>query len=253
MDAQSFESGDENDGDVILRLICSDGVEYEGSPMSLHSYILKKSKFFQARLSERWPSHISPPEIKLTVLSNGVAENYIKCLRLMYSSYKGAGLYFSGVDEALDIFPVASELLFQEGIQACMRYLEAVPWTPKQSLKIKSLLSSSQVTVSADLSLRLGISNSLFGEESELLKKKLPEMFSTIWKNQSHMIPLHNMRLTIEQQLSGIFQGNTFPAVQEVCRDAIINEFSLKIEGIKNRRDVETTKQGIQLVRIYCG
>ncbi|GLJ50314.1 hypothetical protein SUGI_1071970 [Cryptomeria japonica] len=241
MDAQSFQIGDENDGDVILRLICSDGVEYEGNPVHLHSRVLNKSNFFQARLSERWSLHISPPEIKLTVLPNGVADNYIKCISLMYSSYKGTGIYFSGIDEALDIFPVASELLFEEGIQACMHYLEALPWTPQETLKIKSLLLSSHISVSADLSARLLISNSSFSEELELLKKKLPEMFSTIWKNQSHMIPLKSMRLTMEKKLSGIFQGNAFPAVQEVCRDAIINECSAKIKCIKNRRNDHNT------------
>ncbi|XP_057813597.1 BTB/POZ domain-containing protein At1g63850 [Cryptomeria japonica] len=234
MDAHSFEMGDENNGDVILRIICANGVEYEGNPIYLHSHVLNKSKFFQARISERWVLHISPPEIKLTVLPNGVAENYIKCIRLMYSSYKGKGLHFSSVNDALDIFPIASELLFEEGIQACMHYLEAVPWTPQETLKIKFLLSSLQVSVSSDLSTRLGISKSSFNGELELLKKKLPEMFSTIWKNQSLMISLSSMRLTIEQHLIENFQGNALPAVQDVCRDAIMNEFSVKIECIKN-------------------
>ncbi|XP_057813639.1 BTB/POZ domain-containing protein At1g63850 isoform X2 [Cryptomeria japonica] len=215
MDTHSFETGDGNGGDVILRLICSDGVEYEGNPLHLHSHVLNKSKFFQARLSERWSLHSSSPEIKLAVLPNRVAENYIKCIRLMYSSYKGTCLYFSGVDEALDIFPVASELLFEEGIQACMHYLEAVPWTPKQSHKINSLLSSSQVSVSSDLSARFGIPNSLFNKELELLRKKLPEMFSIMWGNKSHKIPQSSMRLTIVQYLIENFQDNKYPAMQE--------------------------------------
>ncbi|GLJ22137.1 hypothetical protein SUGI_0415490 [Cryptomeria japonica] len=110
MDAHSFEIGEKNDGDVILRIICANGVEFK--------------------------------------------------------------------DEALDIFPIASQLLFEEGIQACVHYLEAVPWTRQQSVKINSL--------------------------------------------QSNL------------QLSEIFQGNACPAVEEVCRDAIINEFSLKIDRVKN-------------------
>ncbi|GLJ34425.1 hypothetical protein SUGI_0692200 [Cryptomeria japonica] len=57
----------------------------------------------------------------------------------MYLSYKGKSIHFCGVDEALDIFPIASQILFEEGIQACMHYLEAVPWTWQQSLRISYL------------------------------------------------------------------------------------------------------------------
>ncbi|GLJ34427.1 hypothetical protein SUGI_0692260 [Cryptomeria japonica] len=236
MDAHSLEIGDKNDGDVILQIICANGVEYKGNPVYLHSHVLSKSKFFEARLSERWSLHISPPEIKITVIPNGLAEDYIKCISFMYSSYKGRGIHFSGVDEALDIFPIASELLFEEGTQACMHYLEAVPWTRQQSIKINSLLSLLQVSDSADLSARLEISNSFTTEKIELFKKKLPQMLSDIGKNS---IPLSMSRLIMEQQLSKIFQGNAFPPMQEVCRDAIINEFSLKIEGIKKSQEFD--------------
>ncbi|XP_057822628.1 BTB/POZ domain-containing protein At3g05675 [Cryptomeria japonica] len=236
MDAHSFEIGEKNDGDVILRIICANGVEFKGNPLYLHSHVLgSKSNFFQARLSEQWSLHMwslmSPLEIKITVIPNGLAENYIKCIRFIYLSYKGKSNHFFGVDEALDIFPIASQLLFEEGIQACVHYLEAVPWTRQQSVKINSLQSNLQVSISADLSARLEISNSLTAEKIELFKKKLPQMLSDIGKNQ---IPISMSRLIMEKQLSEIFQGNACPAVEEVCRDAIINEFSLKIDRVKN-------------------
>jgi hypothetical protein len=60
----------------------------------LHSRVLRKSEFFEARLSERWasPSATSPEsdrcfkplEITLDTCAN--AETYIRCIRLLYAA-----------------------------------------------------------------------------------------------------------------------------------------------------------------------
>ncbi|GLJ50329.1 hypothetical protein SUGI_1072210 [Cryptomeria japonica] len=155
----------------------------------------------------------------------------------MYSSYKGKSFHFSGVDETLDILAVALELLFEEGIQACINYLQAAPWTPQQFFKIESLYSIPQVIASADLNARLRISETSFTEELNPLKDKLGKMFSAVWRNETSTIPPRTMQLTMEQHLSGFFQGNAFPGVLEVCKDVIINQFESKIDGIKNNRN----------------
>ena len=41
-------------------------------------------------------------------------------------------LWFSSVDEALAILPVACEILFSDGIDKCIQYMDVVPWTPIQ-------------------------------------------------------------------------------------------------------------------------
>ncbi|KAH9295648.1 hypothetical protein KI387_039236 [Taxus chinensis] len=145
MDNHNFQFGDQRNTDVKLLIMFSDGLEYSGGPVYFHSQVLKKSKYFEPRLPERWSADMSSfTEIKLTVPPNAVPQNYIKCINLMYSSYQ-SDISFSGVDETLDILPVALELLFDEGIQACMQYLEAVCWTPQQKPRIRALLSYLQV------------------------------------------------------------------------------------------------------------
>ncbi|GLJ50313.1 hypothetical protein SUGI_1071950 [Cryptomeria japonica] len=139
MDSPFFQFGDQRKGDVKLQIICSDGLPYRGNPIYLHSQVLKKSSYLEAKLSETGI-------IKLCIPRDGSApaENYIDCIRLMYSSYYQTHFSFSTLDKALLILPVASELLFEEGIRACMEYLEAVCWTPEQKLRIQALLSSLQ-------------------------------------------------------------------------------------------------------------
>ena len=48
--------GDKNTADIKLRLISSDGADYGGNPVYLHSHVLAKSGFYKAMLSERWSS-----------------------------------------------------------------------------------------------------------------------------------------------------------------------------------------------------
>ncbi|KAH9295651.1 hypothetical protein KI387_039239 [Taxus chinensis] len=237
-------SGGKN-ADLQLRIISSDGVEYDGNPLNLHSQVLKKSKYFEA-----WsPDMSSCPEIKLTVPSDGSAENYIKCIGLMYSSHSGKDLSFSDVDEALQILPVASELLFEEGIEASMEYLAAVCWTPQQKLKLTALLSSLQVNISADLAERLKVlPESSFDEEIDMLKMKLPEMLCEItdckaspescfvpFKND-HIpspLPLHRKKITMERYIVANFEEDVPPAIQNIFRETLLNKCKLIIEGIK--------------------
>ena len=48
--------GDKNTADIKLRLIGSEGADYEGNPVYLHSHVLGKSDFYKTMLSERWSS-----------------------------------------------------------------------------------------------------------------------------------------------------------------------------------------------------
>ncbi|GLJ50308.1 hypothetical protein SUGI_1071850 [Cryptomeria japonica] len=242
MDSPFFQLGDQNNGDVKLQIICFDGHPYGGNPIYLHSQVLKKSSYFEARLSERWsPESSFSAEIIITLPPDGSAENYIDCIRLMYSSHWEKHLSFSNVDDALRILPVASEFLFEEGIRACMDYLEAVCWTPEQKLRIRALLSSLQVNISTDLAERLKISKSFFDEELELLKKIVPQMLSEVLNKPfvSYGVPLKHMRETVEKQIVAYFEEDIHPSIQKICRVALLDEFRTRIKKIKRGPSTE--------------
>ena len=127
---------------------------------------------------------------------------------LMYSSQrKRRHLSLSNVDDALYILPVASEWLLEEGIQACIKYLAAVSWTPQQNLRIQDLQSSFKVIVSTDLTERLKISKSVFDKELEKLRSILPQMLSPILNKPfvSNGVPLQHMQETVKRHLVAYF------------------------------------------------
>lgn len=150
MAQQRLVVGDKETADVILRLVPLEGLEQP--PLYVHSQVLRKSEFFDARLSERWSFGGGIQPIELTLNSCKNVENYVKCIQLMYSSKQ---LKFNSIQEALSILEIASELLFADCVNSCMQYLEAIPWTAESESEIRSSIMSLQLQLSPDLAVRL--------------------------------------------------------------------------------------------------
>lgn len=87
-------------------------------------------------------------------------ESYIKCIQLMYSDDTEKRFNFSNVDEVLTILPVASEVMFRDCMESCMRYLAAVRWSREQQAQLCVLLSSLNINTLPDLAAKLGMSQS---------------------------------------------------------------------------------------------
>ncbi|KAG6537379.1 BTB/POZ domain-containing protein At1g63850-like [Zingiber officinale] len=142
--------------DVILRLELDDShlndLDLNPVPLDLHlrSAALRRSRYFDALLSERWNhSSVSGKGIRhrlnLKVLpsagghrSRNPFDAHVAVIRLLHS------LDFSGeigsVSDALDMLPVAMELLFDDCVRACVRFLEAVPWTEEEEEGVLNLM-----------------------------------------------------------------------------------------------------------------
>lgn len=150
MAQQRLVFGDKETADVVLRLVPLEGLEQP--PLYVHSQALRRSEFFDARLSERWSFGGGLQPIELTLSSCKNVENYVKCIQFMYSSKQ---LTFTSIQEALSILEIASELLFTDCVNSCMQYLEAIPWTTESESQIQSSIMSLQLQVPPDLAVRL--------------------------------------------------------------------------------------------------
>lgn len=235
------------EADVKLRLICSDGVEYQENPLYLHSTVLRKSEFYETMFSERWSSDKRPFEVELRC-SHSV-DKYIKCFEFMYSSQVAEGLFFSTVGEALAILPVASELLFHAYIEECMQYLNAMRWTDAQAAELRALISSQQIKTSPDLAARLGMSpcNSDC-VHLEMLDEYLPEMLFMIFND------IETDRTTVEKYIVNYFRADVSPAVTEKCKSALLKEFRANMDRIKSsnlpKSSIDSSYALLWLVRV---
>jgi hypothetical protein len=143
-------------------------------------------------------------------------------------------LLFSDVDEAMALLPVASEMLFQKGIEECMQYLDAVRWSPEQESKLLYMLSSLQINVLPDLAARLGMSH---GDNSDckhldILKQSLQEMLSAISNRCKYSLP----RGKVEEYIVSYFEAANASSdlvAADTCRSAILEEFAAIVQRIK--------------------
>jgi hypothetical protein len=152
----------------------------------------------------------------------------------MYSYDTDERFNFSNVDEVLAILPVASEVMFRDCMESCMRYLDAVRWSPEQEAKLRVLLSSLHINILPDLAARLGMSQSKSDcEHIKMVKESLQEFLSPT-SNRSEY------RSTVEQHMFDYFKSNTSPAVKDACRYVILNQFNANVKGIKSKSDERT-------------
>ncbi|KAF8409960.1 hypothetical protein HHK36_002479 [Tetracentron sinense] len=171
--------------DVILRLYLEpspfdpeppitsiDSVDLAEVQLHLHSNILRRSQYFSALLSDRWKrdsgedSENSGGGFRLSLrvsASIGSIDSHLTVLQLLYTND------FSGEIEsasaALSILPVALELIFEDCVRACVRFLEAVPWSEEEEIRVLSLIPFLREEESQELLVRVSPAKSSLSEE----------------------------------------------------------------------------------------
>ncbi|KAL0412491.1 UNVERIFIED_CONTAM: hypothetical protein Sradi_1450800 [Sesamum radiatum] len=117
----------------------------------LHSRVLCRSKYFSALLSERWrqrndtsssnhaeSSHkINRVHLVVPATTESIS-HHLTVLKLLYSDDLLSSL--DSVSTALNLLPIALELLFEDCIKACVKFLEAVSRSEDEEKKILNLI-----------------------------------------------------------------------------------------------------------------
>ncbi|KAF5745708.1 BTB/POZ domain-containing protein isoform 1 [Tripterygium wilfordii] len=154
-DTSSFD--DPSTADVILRLFTDksiaaiDSEPFEHSDehdvvIYLHSHVLRRCNYFAALLSNRWQNNNDATEDsdKFIRLNLGVSSSrdsigkHLIVLKLLYT--EDYGTVIDSASTALDILPIALELLFEDCVKSCVRFLEAVPWNEDEEKRVLSLV-----------------------------------------------------------------------------------------------------------------
>ncbi|XP_071729993.1 BTB/POZ domain-containing protein At1g63850-like isoform X2 [Rutidosis leptorrhynchoides] len=167
--------------DVILRLYLDQSSPFDSEDSEtqlavdsssefqiyLHSSVLQRSKYFAALLSDRWKKdsgEIDYYRFNLAVPSSvGSINNHVTVLQLLYSNEISSAI--DTASTALDLLPVALELLFEDCVTACVRYLEAVPWTEDEERNVLSLIPLLRDEESSELLARVSPPKSDLSEE----------------------------------------------------------------------------------------
>ncbi|XP_042508746.1 BTB/POZ domain-containing protein At1g63850-like [Macadamia integrifolia] len=161
--------GDE-DPESLSSSVSSDNSFDQGDvQVHLHSNVLRKSKYFAALLSDRWQRNSDPGEdsensskvyfLNLKVSSTiGSFNIHLTVLQLLYTNNFSTTI--DSADTALSILPVALELLFEDCVKACVRFLEAVPWSEEEEKRVLAVVPLLKQEESRELLARVSPSNS---------------------------------------------------------------------------------------------
>ncbi|GJM96439.1 hypothetical protein PR202_ga13275 [Eleusine coracana subsp. coracana] len=162
--------------DILLRLhldhSCPDNPESDGdcdhaaasdldSFLDLHvsSASLLRSRYFAALLSDRWSPAPSAAGGRLTleVPASSSCQRpfhaHVEVLRLLHTLDFAGAIRSPG--DALDLLPVALQLLFDACVEACVRFLEAVPWSEEEEARVLDLAPLLPADEAADLLARI--------------------------------------------------------------------------------------------------
>ncbi|XP_060168398.1 BTB/POZ domain-containing protein At3g05675-like [Lycium barbarum] len=181
---------DSSTADVMLRLFIdqlplfdtddSESISAVDSSQSdvqiyLHSNVLRRCKYFDALLSDRWQKESNDVvdsgnssrmfrKLNLGVPSHtGSIDHHLTVLQLLYTN--DFSITINSVSIALCLLPVALELIFEDCIKACVRFIEAVPWTEDEERKILSIVPLLGKEESEELLARVSIDRNDASEE----------------------------------------------------------------------------------------
>uniref|UniRef100_A0A2N9HQS8 At3g05675-like ankyrin-like domain-containing protein n=1 Tax=Fagus sylvatica TaxID=28930 RepID=A0A2N9HQS8_FAGSY len=144
---------DPTSADVILRLYIESSPfdsnnnnnenQYDDVQIYLHSHVLHRSKYFSALLSDRWQSQSQnnhkPFKLNLGVPPTpGSLQSHLTVLQLLYSSDLSSSI--DSASTALDLLPIALELLFEDCVKSCVNFLESVPWSEEEEQRVLNLI-----------------------------------------------------------------------------------------------------------------
>ncbi|KAL2641312.1 hypothetical protein R1flu_008899 [Riccia fluitans] len=242
--------GDDLTSDVALHLINGgeeredgEGVPEVVSTLYLHSSALRRSEFFEARLSERWSSNAGAGcssgnqlqvgsnnnVVELTIDRCKDPQTYIRCIQLLYVPDRVKHTCFLDIQDALNILEVAAELLFHDCVVACMRYLESVPWTPGQESLIRSCVSNLHLQPSEDLQARLCEPESVLDVKPvDIMQGVLGELLALV----TNGAPSKAREIT-ERVLLANVQPSTSSAFANVNEVALFKELQGNLEILK--------------------
>lgn len=146
-------------------------------------------------------------------------DDYVTVLKLLYSD----DLLFAidNLSTALDLLPIALELLFEDCVKACVRFIEAVPWSEDDEKRILSLIPL------------------LSEEESKELLARVSPL-----KNDSSEEMLHGLILSAIHSNSNMAFAKAF--VAKLLRDFSSRETARKVLDAAFDKSLRVVKQSLE-------
>ncbi|KAJ8751394.1 hypothetical protein K2173_016595 [Erythroxylum novogranatense] len=154
-------------GDVRLTVIGKDGCRVS---VDVHKRVLlDKSGFFREKLRGREKGVMHTVEIS----ECDDVDVYLETLVLMYCDDPKRRLMGESVTKVLAWLKVSSAIVFEVGIESCLEYLEAIPWSEEEERKVVSCLGELQLNNSEKILQRVSCEQSTCARADDIFLRVL--------------------------------------------------------------------------------
>ncbi|CAL4920037.1 unnamed protein product [Urochloa decumbens] len=159
-------------------------------------------------------------------------EAFKEAVELMFEPDAMRWLSRAGVSRAIAVLEVSSSIMFDRGIESCLKYIEAVPWNENEEEKLKHVFArcTFDELVCKDVLARLQQQDR---SSSEDLTVQLVESVTSGTNNgarkelQSLVTGLLSKSSVYHKDLSGLNKGSLY----QICRSCLSSLVELFVEG----------------------
>ncbi|KAL6893730.1 hypothetical protein ACP4OV_007828 [Aristida adscensionis] len=147
---------DEEEGSGLDLKLCLRGRDGRCVVMELDSTVLcESSGFFAGMVPDASGVASAGKRVEVDGVDN--LEAFKETVELMFEPDAMRWLARAGVSRAIGVLEVSSSIMFDRGIESCLRYIEAVPWSEHEEEKLKNVFARCTFddVVSKDLLTRL--------------------------------------------------------------------------------------------------
>uniref|UniRef100_A0ACD5V8I0 Uncharacterized protein n=1 Tax=Avena sativa TaxID=4498 RepID=A0ACD5V8I0_AVESA len=146
-------------------------------------------------------------------------EAFRTAVELMYQPEPVRWLATAGVSRAIDVLEVSSSIMFDNGIKACLTYIEAAPWNESEEEKLKNLFArcTFDEAISQDVLARLR-PNSCISSEDLIVHLIQSVTSSTNSGARKDMQSLVNGLLSKSSLYQKDFAGLNKESIYQICR-----------------------------------
>ncbi|WVZ61215.1 hypothetical protein U9M48_011126 [Paspalum notatum var. saurae] len=232
---EDAEEEEEGGGGLDLRL-CLRGRDGRRVLMDLDSAVLRGSSAFFAGMVPPPGSGAGGNRVEVDGVDN--LDAFKEAVELMFEADALRWLARAGVARAIAVLEVSSSIMFDRGIESCLKYIEAVPWNENEEEKLKHVFArcTFDESVSKDVLARL---QQQCRSSSKDLTVQLVESITSGTNNgarkemQSLVTGLLSKSSVYDKDLSGLNKGSLY----QICRSCLSSLVDLFVEDLESVED----------------
>lgn len=179
-------------------------------------------------------------------------EAFRTAVELMYEPDPVRWLAAAGMSRAIDVLEVSSSILFDKGINACLTYIEASPWSENEEEKLKSLFArcTFDEAISQDVLARLRTHSSSSSEDLavHLIQSVTSSTNSGARKDMQSLVNgLLSKSSVYQKDLVGLHKESIYRIILS-CFGKLVDLFEEATESANHTAQVLVAQEGKPLI-----